>query len=236
MNKVIHRADSRGLADHGWLRSRHTFSFAAYHDSQRMGFGKLRVINDDVVAGGGGFDTHPHDNMEIISIPLSGALKHQDSMGNTHVIRHGEIQVMSAGTGITHSEYNYSDRDAVNFLQIWVEPREMAITPRYGQKAFPESEQQNRFQLLISPENENESIWINQDAYFLMGNLDQGEVVDYTTHNPENGMYVFVIEGEIEIANERLESRDAIGLTDLDGADIRAAANSRVLLIEVPMQ
>ncbi|HFD87098.1 MAG TPA: pirin family protein [Gammaproteobacteria bacterium] len=236
MNKVIHRAESRGLADHGWLRSRHTFSFAGYYDSQRMGFGKLRVINDDVVMGGGGFDTHPHENMEIISVPLSGALKHQDSMGNTHVIRHGEIQLMSAGTGITHSEYNYSDTHPVNFLQIWVQPREMDITPRYGQKAFPESGQHNNFQLLISPEKKSDTIWINQDAYFSLGDFDQGARIHYALHTPGNGIYVFVIDGEIELADERLASRDAIGLTDLDGADIRAVADSRILLIEVPMQ
>lgn len=236
MKKIIHSADSRGQADHGWLRSQHTFSFAGYYDPTRMGFGKLRVVNDDVVAGGGGFGTHSHDNMEIISVPLSGALRHKDSMGNTHVIRHGEVQIMSAGTGLSHSEYNDSVTDAVNFLQIWVLPRETDIEPRYGQLTFHPIDQYNKFQLVVSPDNTGETIWINQDAYFSLGEFDQGKRVRYKVHTPGNGVYVFVIEGEIEIADERLHSRDAIGLTELEDVTITAQADSRVLLIEVPMQ
>ena len=172
MATIIHRAESRGLADHGWLKSRHTFSFASYYDADRMNFGKLRVINDDVVAPGGGFATHGHDNMEIISVPLSGALQHKDSMGNVHVIRHGEIQIMSAGSGITHSEYNASTTETVNFLQIWVLPKVRDIVPRYGQQAFDPMQCQNRFCTLISPDKNTDKIWINQDAYFSLGKFD----------------------------------------------------------------
>lgn len=235
MKKMIHSADSRGLADHGWLRSRHTFSFAGYYNPKRMGFGKLRVINDDVVAGGGGFGTHGHDNMEIISVPLSGALRHQDSMGHTHVIKHGEVQVMSAGTGITHSEYNDSAMDPVNFLQIWVLPRDLEIEPRYGQKALHSIDLHNQFQLVVSPDNGDDTILINQDAYFSLGEFDQGKRVHYKVHTPGNGVYVFVIEGDIEVGDERLRDRDAIGLTELQDVTITAQADSRLLLIEVPM-
>ena len=235
MNKILHRADSRGLADHGWLRSRHTFSFAGYHDPKRMGFGRLRVINDDVVAPGGGFGTHPHDNMEIVSVPLTGALRHRDSMGNTHIIRHGEVQVMSAGTGITHSEYNDSDAEPVNFLQIWVLPKVRDIEPRYGQRAFDAAQRRNRFQVVVSPDGREDSIAINQDAFFSLADLEAGGRVTYTPHQPGNGVYLFVIEGGVEAAGERLRRRDALGLEEVGAMAIGADPETRVLAIEVPM-
>jgi quercetin 2,3-dioxygenase len=236
MEKIIHRADSRGLADHGWLKSRHTFSFAGYHNAQRMNFGKLRVINDDVVAPSGGFGTHGHDNMEIISVPLSGALRHKDSMGNVHVIRQGDIQVMSAGTGITHSEYNASDKQPVNFLQIWIMPKERDIPPRYGQQAFDPAQCHNRFCTLISPQQSTDTIWINQDAYFSLGQFDAGQAARYQRQRAGNGIYVFVIDGEIAIEAETLGKRDAIGVTDVDGLDIAIKAAAQLLVIDVPLR
>ena len=235
MNGVIHRADSRGLADHGWLRSRHTFSFAGYYNPQRMGFGKLRVLNDDIVAPGGGFGTHPHDNMEIVSVPLAGALQHKDSMGNVHVIRHGEVQIMSAGTGIAHSEYNDSKTDPVNFLQIWVIPKARDIAPRYGQRAFDPSDRQNRFQTVVSPEKDGDAIWINQDANFALGDFTAGTSGRYTIRNGGNGAYLFVIDGEITLDDETLGPRDAIGIADAKEISFKAGKDSQLLVIDVPM-
>ncbi len=235
MEKIIHRADSRGLADHGWLKSRHTFSFASYHNPERMHFGRLRVINDDVVAPGGGFATHGHDNMEIISVPLSGALQHKDSMGNVHVIRHGEIQVMSAGTGITHSEYNASNTEPVNFLQIWVMPKQRDITPRYGQQVFDPLKCHNQFCLLISPDKTTDAIWINQDAYFSLGKFDAGQQVRYQRQREGNGVYVFVIDGDITIDTESLGKRDAIGVSHAESFDISITAPAQLLVIDVPL-
>ena len=234
MNKVLHRADTRGLADHGWLRSRHTFSFAGYHDPARMGFGKLRVINDDVVAGGGGFATHPHDNMEIVSIPLHGGLRHRDSMGNTHVIRAGEVQVMSAGTGLTHSEYNDSATEAVNFLQIWVLPDKRNIAPRYGQKAFDPAARRDRFQLVVAPDIDDQAIWINQNAWFSLADPSAQSVIRYDTHGPAQGIYLFVIDGDVEVAGERLARRDGLGVAGERGIELHAMTDARLLAIEVP--
>ncbi len=236
MNKVIHRAESRGIADHGWLYSRHTFSFAGYHNPERMGFGKLRVLNDDLVKGGGGFGTHPHDNMEIISVPLAGALRHKDSMGNTHVIREGEVQIMSAGTGLTHSEYNHSASEEVNFLQIWVIPLRRNIEPRYGQKTFAHADRHNRFQTVVAPESSDQSIYINQDAWFSLGDFDAGQSGNYEIRKGGNGVYLFVIDGEIEVADETLGKRDAIGIADADGLALKASQDSQLLVIDVPMQ
>jgi redox-sensitive bicupin YhaK (pirin superfamily) len=235
MNKVIHRADSRGVADHGWLYSRHTFSFASYHNPQRMGFGKLRVLNDDIVKGGGGFATHPHDNMEIVSLPLAGALRHRDSMGNTHVIRAGEVQIMSAGTGLTHSEYNDSASEPVNFLQVWVMPKLRDIEPRYGQQAFDRSERHNRFQTVVAPDGDSAAVGINQDAWFSLGDFDAGQSGHYPIRQNANGVYLFLIDGEIEVAGETLAQRDAIGINHSTGLDIRAIADSQLLVIDVPM-
>jgi len=236
MNKIIHRADSRGIAEHGWLTSRHTFSFAEYYDPRRMGFGILRVINDDVVEAGAGFGVHPHNNMEIISIPLSGGLCHKDSMGNTHVISAGEIQIMSAGTGLTHSEYNTSDTERVKFLQIWVLPKEKNITPRYGQQTLDPEARNNRFDLVVSPARDTKAVWINQDAWFSLGDFAAGQQGEYVLHSPGHGAYLFVIDGSITVADEILNKRDAIGLTALDRLTFTVNEPAKLLLIEVPMQ
>jgi quercetin 2,3-dioxygenase len=236
MNKEVHRADSRGVADHGWLLSRHTFSFAGYRNPKRMGFGKLRVLNDDVVQPGAGFDTHAHDNMEIVSVPLSGALRHQDSMGNTHIIRADEVQLMSAGTGVTHSEYNHSDHDTVNFLQIWVLPKFKNIRPVYGQKPFPLESRLHCFQLVVSPDGREGSLRINQGAFFSLGHISDGAQETYRIHDKENGLYLFVIDGELDTAGEKLAARDAVGLTDIDRLAVTAKRESKLLLIEVPMR
>src|SRR5258706_3052101 len=179
MKTIIHRSDSRGIAEHGWLKSRHTFSFAGYHDPERMRFGLLRVLNDDIVQGGEGFGEHPHDNMEIVSIPLKGELAHKDSTGTKEVIKTGDVQIMSAGFGLTHSEFNDSDSDPVNFLQIWVFPKEKNVEPRYAQRTFNNKERLNRIQTVISPEKDNGTLWINQDAYFSLGNIENGKNIDY---------------------------------------------------------
>lgn len=234
--KVIDRANTRGHANHGWLDSHHTFSFARYHNPQRMGFGLLRVLNDDVVAPGMGFGAHAHDNMEIISIPLSGALEHQDSTGNKKVIYTDDVQIMSAGSGLTHSEYNHSKTDKVNFLQIWVLPKEENIKPRYEQKTFKPEDRQNQLQTVVSPEKNSEAIWINQDAWFSLGNLKSGFSEEYKIHKPGNGVYAFVLEGDVEIDSEKLSKRDGIGISETDTVSIKATSDAEVLLMEVPMR
>jgi redox-sensitive bicupin YhaK (pirin superfamily) len=235
MKNQLHIADSRGLADHGWLFSHHTFSFADYYAPQRMNFGLLRVLNDDIVKPSMGFPTHPHENMEIVSIPLSGSLRHQDSMGNKHVITSGEVQVMSAGTGLTHSEYNNSDKDDVHFLQIWVYPKEKNIAPRYGQKLFNAADRLNRFQTLVSPEKSSESIWINQDAYFSMAEVAAETTISYHKHRAENGIYFFIIEGQVEIDSQTLNKRDGLGLAQEGTIQVTAISNVQLLCIEVPL-
>ncbi len=203
MNTVVHKSDSRGSADHGWLRSRHTFSFAGYHNPDRVHFGALRVLNDDTVSGGNGFGTHPHDNMEIISIPLFGDLEHKDSTGTGEVIKTGDVQIMSAGSGLRHSEFNHSKEEEVQFLQIWVFPKERDITPRYEQKTFDPEDRMNKFQTVVSPEGAD-ALWINQDAYFSLANLDAGMELSYEVKKPGNGVYFFVLNGEINIADQIL--------------------------------
>jgi redox-sensitive bicupin YhaK (pirin superfamily) len=240
MKTVLHRSDSRGRAEHGWLHSRHTFSFAEYYDPERMGFGALRVINDDVVAPGMGFGAHAHDNMEIISIPLSGSLRHEDSVGNTQVIRSGEVQSMSAGTGIRHSEYNASDSDPVNFLQIWVIPKQRDIAPRYDQQEFPAQGRQNRFQTVVAGDSADGAMWVNQDAWFSLGSFSAGHRETYRLHKKENVVYLFVIEGEVTAAGERLNRRDGFGITGSHEVEIvasnasNASNDSQLLLMEVP--
>lgn len=236
MKKILHRAESRGHANHGWLNSYHTFSFANYYNPERMNFGLLRVLNDDTVAPGMGFGKHPHDNMEIISIPLQGSLEHQDSMGNQIIIRPGEVQIMSAGTGIKHSEFNRSREEEVRFLQIWVFPKEQDITPRYGQKAFSGEEKKNKFLTVVSPREEDEALWINQDAFFSLGDLDKDIRLTYTLNKPGNGVYIFVLEGSVEAGGETLNRRDGLGIWETESVDIKAASPSSVLLMEVPMQ
>jgi len=237
MKQVLHKADTRGQADHGWLQSRHTFSFAGYHDPERMGFGLLRVVNDDIVQPSMGFGTHPHENMEIVSIPISGELRHQDSMGNTQHIRAGEVQIMSAGTGITHSEYNASDSEPVAFLQIWVIPKFQNIEPRYGQQLFACDDRKNNFQALVSPDKDNndDAIWINQDAWFSQGDFDSNQTGSYTIKREGNGAYFFVLEGAVTIADEQLQRRDGIGIEDATNIDFEVAEDCQLLVIDVPM-
>lgn len=236
MKKIIHKSDTRGIADHGWLLSRHTFSFADYYDPERVRFGLLRVLNDDIVQPGMGFGTHPHDNMEIVSIPLKGELAHKDSMGTKQVIKTGDIQIMSAGSGITHSEFNNSEKELVNFLQIWVFPKERNFEPRYDQMSYSGDKIHNVITNLISPEKRNGTLWINQDAFFSLSNLDKGKEAEYNLHKKDNGLYAFVIEGEIKIADETLSRRDAIGLEGIESVKINANDNSVILFIEVPMK
>ena len=234
MKKIIHKAASRGYADHGWLRSYHTFSFASYQNSERMNFGMLRVLNDDVVQPEMGFGTHPHRNMEIISIPISGALSHKDSIGNKRSIEVGEVQVMSAGTGLKHSEFNDSKIDAVNFLQLWIIPEIENITPYYNQKIFEALERKNKFQVLVSPMDKQVggSLPINQQGYISMIDLDKGFEIAYDLRN---GAYFFLIEGEVLIEDENLEKRDAIGIIEKDKVYIKANKSSKLLVIDVPM-
>jgi len=235
MKTTLHKADSRGHANHGWLDSHHTFSFAGYYDPARVHFGMLRVLNDDIVKGGGGFGQHPHDNMEIISIPLKGALVHGDNTGGHGIIKSGEVQIMSAGSGIAHSERNASNVEDVNFLQIWVFPKERNIKPRYDQKLFGREDRTNKFQAVVSPEKNESSLWINQDAWFSLGNLSKGVTSEYTVKKTSNGVYVFVIEGEVTANGQKLSRRDGLGVWDTDKISISADADAEVLLIDVPM-
>ena len=234
MKKIIHKAASRGHADHGWLESYHTFSFANYQNLERMNFGMLRVLNDDVVQPKMGFGTHPHRNMEIISIPISGALSHTDSIGNKRSIEVGEVQVMSAGTGLKHSEFNDSKTAAVNFLQLWIFPEIENITPYYNQKIFKALERKNKFQVLVSPKDKQVvgSLPINQQGYISMIDLDKGFE---TAYDLKNGAYFFLIEGEVLIEDENLEKRDAIGIIEKEKVNIKANKASKLLVIDVPM-
>lgn len=235
-NSILHRADTRGLANHGWLNSHHTFSFANYYNPERMHFGVLRVLNDDTVQAGMGFGTHPHDNMEIISIPLEGDLEHKDSMGNTAVIRHGDIQVMSAGTGITHSEYNKNKDQQVKFLQIWVFPKTKGVTPRYDQISLNPADRLNRLQQILSPNTDDEGVWIHQDAWFHMGRFDEGKGSTYSLKKPGNGIYAFVLSGSFRIGDQPLHTRDGLGIWDINQIQLEAGSpNAEILLMEVPM-
>lgn len=235
MNTVLHKAESRGHANHGWLDSHHTFSFANYHHPERMHFGVLRVLNDDVVAGGKGFGTHPHDNMEIVSIPLKGDLEHKDSMGNVAVIKEGDIQVMSAGTGVYHSEYNKNETEEVNFLQIWIFPREKGVAPRYDQISIKEVAKENAFYQILSPNKEDQGVWIHQDAWFHMGQFSKGKEGSYQVKKEGNGVYAFILEGAANINGEELVKRDGIGIWDTNALQVKATEDLRLLLIEVPM-
>jgi redox-sensitive bicupin YhaK (pirin superfamily) len=236
MKTLLHKADSRGLADHGWLKSYHTFSFANYYNPERMHFGTLRVLNDDQVAAGRGFGRHPHDNMEIISIPLSGDLQHEDSMGNVAVIRQGDIQAMSAGTGITHSEMNASGKDPVSFLQIWVFPKTKNTAPNYSQITLEKSSLQNQFHQIVSPNAEDAGVHINQDAWFHLGELSAGTKINYTLKKEGNGVYVFLLEGSLTIAGQELNRRDGLGVWETNSLGITATSDAKVLLMEVPME
>jgi quercetin 2,3-dioxygenase len=236
-NTILYKADSRGDANHGWLHSRHTFSFANYYNPERMNFGLLRVLNDDHVEAGMGFGTHPHDNMEIISIPLEGDLEHKDSMGNVAVIKKGDVQVMSAGSGITHSEYNRNQDKPVKFLQIWVFPNKQNVKPRYDQITLNPDDRHNKFQQILSPDEHDAGVWIYQDAWFHLGQFDKDFSVDYVIRKSGNGVFAFVLQGEVNIEGNNLNTRDGLGIWYMDKISISATAqDTEVLLMEVPMK
>lgn len=233
---VLHKAATRGYADHGWLKSHHTFSFASYYNPQRMNFGALRVLNDDSVDGGRGFGEHPHDNMEIISIPLQGDLEHRDSMNNIAVIKNGDIQVMSAGTGIYHSEYNKDSHTQAKFLQIWVFPNKRNVEPRYDQLTLDAGDRHNKLQQVLSPNQDDAGVWIHQDAWFNLGEFDKGVSTNYKLHKPGQGVYVFVLKGDVKVNDQLLNTRDGFGTWDTDQFDITAETDAEFLLMEVPME
>jgi len=235
MKTILHKADTRGHADHGWLNTYHSFSFASYYDPERIHFGALRVLNDDTIAGGMGFGMHPHDNMEIITIPLEGQLAHKDSMGNSGVISKGEVQVMSAGTGIRHSEFNHNSDKESALLQIWLFPETRNVEPRYDQKAYSLEETHNNLLNIVSPMGSSEGIHINQQAWFSLGKLDKDFSTSYTLNKEGNGVYAFVISGEVTINGQKLENRDGLGIADTDKLEIKADSPAELLLMEVPM-
>lgn len=237
MKSVLHKAETRGHANHGWLDTHHSFSFANWYNPERMNFGVLRVLNDDQVAAGKGFPTHPHQNMEIVSIPLEGDLEHKDSMGNTAVIKEGDVQVMSAGTGVYHSEYNRNSDKAVKFLQIWVIPNQQDVTPRYDQITLKPQASAGQFQQVLSPHQDDAGVWIHQNAWFHLGNFKAEESAQYQLKDPQkNGLYVFVLEGTLKVGNQVLDKRDGMGLWATETVEFSFNTDSRLLLMEVPMQ
>lgn len=235
MKSILFKASDRGTADYGWLKPNYYFSFAQYHNPAKVHFGLLRVLNDDFIDGGGAFSTHPHDNMEIVTIPFSGALKHKDSTGGEGVIKAGDIQIMSAGTGVQHSEANASATEPVTLFQIWVFPKERNIKPRYDQKTFDVSERANKWQTVVSPIEADHALWINQDARFALTNLDAGKEISYSTAFKGNGVFLVVITGSAEVDGQTLNRRDAIGISGADDFSIRATENAELLAIEIPM-
>ncbi len=235
MKIVFHPAGERGNVDFGWLNAHHSFSFGHWYNPEKVHFGALRVLNDDIVKGGGGFPTHPHDNMEIVTIPMTGALAHKDSTGGEGIIQSGDVQIMSAGTGLRHSEFNASKTEEVNLLQIWVFPKVENIKPRYDQKTFDIADRKNKWQVVVSPEETEGALWINQDARFAQTQLDAGQKISYTNKFNGNGMYIFVKEGSIKVAEQTIGKRDAIGVYKTDSVDIEAIEDADILLIEIPM-
>ena len=235
MKSIIYPAKERGHVNLGWLDSFHSFSFGQFYDPKKVNFGALRVVNDDSVAGGGGFGMHPHDNMEIITIPLEGNLAHKDSTGNEGIIRKGDVQIMSAGTGLRHSEYNASASEFARFLQIWVFPKLKNIKPAYGQKSFDLNDRKNKWQVVVSPDKGDLGLNINQDARFSLADLDAGKSITYQMKWKNSGLYLFVIEGEIKIANQCLSKRDALGISETEDVIIETESNSQILAIEIPM-
>lgn len=235
-NIIYHPADQRGHADHGWLNAKHSFSFAGFYDSSKIHFGALRVLNDDIVSEGMGFGKHPHDNMEIITVVLEGALEHKDSMGHTQAILPNEVQVMSAGTGVFHSEYNHNRDQKVNLLQLWIFPNKKNVKPRYDQKLFAPEERINQLQPLVSPiDNEDAGLKIHQDAWIYRTTLQAGKTLEHKLHNENNGVYAFVINGSVDANGQQLNKRDAAGISDTDTLKLAASADSDILLVEVPM-
>jgi quercetin 2,3-dioxygenase len=235
MKKILFRASERGTADYGWLKPNYYFSFAQYHDPAKVHFGLLRVLNDDFIGGGGAFPTHPHDNMEIVTIPFTGALKHKDSTGGEGVIRAGDIQIMSAGTGVQHSEANASATEPVTLFQVWIFPKERNIKPRYDQRSFDVSERVNNWQTIVSPREEDKALWINQDARFAMADLEAGKEISYSTAFANNGVFLVVINGSVTVDGDTLNKRDAIGISGTGTFTIKTSENSSLLAIEVPM-
>lgn len=235
MKTTLHKAETRGHADHGWLVTNHTFSFAGYYNPDRVHFGALRVLNDDWIDGGQGFGMHPHDNMEIITIPLTGDVEHKDSMGNKGIITSGEIQVMSAGTGIFHSEYNPNKDQPTQLLQIWVFPNKKNVTPRYDQISLADIAKTNELYQILSPNSDDEGVWIHQQAWFHLGHFTDNWNGSYTLKGKNSGVYLFVIEGKATVENIELNTRDAVGLSEVSEVKIQAEPNTRILLMEVPM-
>jgi quercetin 2,3-dioxygenase len=235
-NTVLHKANERGHANHGWLNAYHSFSFANFYNPEKVHFGALRVLNDDTVAAGMGFGTHPHNDMEIITIPLEGELEHKDSMGNTAVIKSGEVQVMSAGSGITHSEYNKNKEKELKLLQIWIIPNKRGVTPRYDEMQLEEADSKNKFQQIVSPSSDDEGVWIHQDAWLHLGNFNAGKTVSYDIKQDGNGLYVFVIEGEVVVNGQVLHKRDALGIWETDTVNFTINKEAKILLLDVPMQ
>ena len=238
MTTTLFEANTRGKADFGWLKANFSFSFGNYYNPERVQFGMLRVLNDDTIDGGTGFGTHPHDNMEIITIPLEGGLKHRDSMGNEGVIRLGEVQVMSAGTGVEHSEMNASQTEQAKTLQLWVFTDKEDVTPRYEQKSFDIENQINTFVNIVSPKDKNDgnALWVHQQTFFNLGIFEKDTTITYKINIPENGVYLFLIEGEIEVDNQILKPRDAMGIVDFEQFEIKINSKAKILLVEVPMK
>lgn len=233
MEKKIYRCEDRGKADYGWLKANYSFSFANYYNPKNIHFGLLRVLNDDIISPRMGFGTHPHDNMEIITIPLSGSLKHEDSMGNGSVISTGEVQVMSAGTGITHSEFNASDKEELSLFQIWIFPKEKGLKPRYDQKAFETLP--NSTTLLVSPDGRKDSLWINQDAFISRVKLSKGKQINYQLYSEKNGLYLMVIDGQLKTNGTTLNKRDAISFKNINSIDFSALEDVDLLILEIPI-
>jgi redox-sensitive bicupin YhaK (pirin superfamily) len=234
-NVVLHRADTRGGANHGWLNTRHTFSFSQYYNPERVHFGALRVLNDDIIQGGTGFGTHPHNNMEIVSIALSGDLEHKDSMGNVQVIRENDIQVMSAGSGVQHSEYNKNKDKEAAFLQIWMFPNKKDAQPRYDQMTFNPTTMSNRLHQVLSPNKNEDGLWVNQDSWFFRGKYDVKKEETYVIKKTSNGVYIFLIEGSVKVGDTMLNRRDGYGTWDVSTLKLSIEPGSDVLLMEVPM-
>jgi len=235
MKKIIHKANSRGHFDYGWLKTYHTFSFSNYYDPERVNFGMLRVLNDDEIEGGQGFGTHPHNDMEIVTIPLEGAVAHKDSTGGEGVIYPDEIQVMSAGTGILHSEFNHLNDGTTKLLQLWIFPDKKGHIPRYNQKFFDSEERKNKLQFIVTPEKKDDNLWLNQDAYLSLTDMEKDKSINYKVHTKGNGVYLFLIDGEISVAGETLSKRDGIGIWEVDEFSLTAIKDSQILLIEIPM-
>ncbi|WP_299606773.1 pirin family protein [uncultured Aquimarina sp.] len=235
MKTIMHKSETRGTANLGWLNSHHSFSFGNYYNPERMSFGALRVLNDDIVSAGMGFGKHPHDNMEIISIPLEGALEHKDSMGNTTVIKKGDIQVMSAGTGVFHSEYNKNSDKEVKFLQIWITPNQRNVTPRYDQITLNDEDLKDNLYQILSPNDDDDGVWIHQNAWFHIGQFKEQHIENYTLKNNKNGVYIFVLEGNITVGKQELEKRDGLGIWDTNEIKIESKSASKILVMEVPI-